>query len=152
MKDLVPWRSRSSGPLVSLRHEMNDLFQRFFGEALDGGEVAMEAWAPRVDMEESDKEIVIKADLPGVEPKDVEISIADNMLILKGEKKEEREIKKKNYHRTERFIGQFYRQIPLPPGADPEKVSASSSKGVITITVPKTMAAQPKKVAVQVKD
>lgn len=149
MKGITHWQPR---PLQTLRHEMNDLFQRFFGETLDGGEMAVEAWAPRVDMEETDKEIVVKADLPGVDPKDVEISIVDGMLVLKGEKKEERETKKKNYHRTERFIGQFYRQIPLPPGADPEKITASSTKGVVTITVPKTPAAQPKKIAVQSKD
>jgi len=149
MKALTPWQPR---PLLTLRHEMNDLFKRFFGEALDSGDLAVDAWAPSVDVEETDKEIVIKADLPGVEPKDVDISVVDNTLVLKGEKKEERETKKKNYHRTERFVGQFYRQVPLPPGADPDKISASSSKGVVTITVPKTAAAQPKKITVQSRD
>jgi HSP20 family protein len=113
------------------------------------GETGGPVWAPRVDVEEDEKQYVVKADLPGVSPKDVEIQVADNMLILRGQKKEEREEKKKDYHRVERFEGQFYREIALPRGIDADKIQAKSADGVLTITIPKKAEAQPKKIAVQ---
>ncbi len=75
--------------------------------------------------------------------------MANGVLSLKGEKKEEKEEKKKNYHRVERFVGSFYRAIPLPAGADADKVVATTTKGVITVTVPKKAEMQPKKIAVK---
>jgi HSP20 family protein len=151
MKSLIPW-SRSTGLLQPLRQEMDELFQRFFSLAPGNGSAALETWAPSVDVEESEKEIVVKADLPGVDPKDIDISIVDGSLVLKGEKKQEKEEKKKNYHRVERFYGQFFREIPLPAGADADKVVASSTKGVISVTIPKKPEAQPKKIAVKAQD
>ena len=153
MKSLIPWRRRIGGVFEPFRQELDELFERFFAEPIEGsgGEV-MRAWAPRVDVEETDKEIVVKADLPGVDPKDVDISVTEGALVIKGEKKEKREEKGKNYQRTERFIGQFYREVPLPPGTDPEKITATSSKGVITVTIAKAPQAQAKKVAVQARD
>jgi HSP20 family protein len=137
--------------MEDLREEFGELVQRFFGEPLvgNGGKVS---WAPRVDIAETDKEIVVKADLPGVEAKDVEVSVMGGAVILRGERKEEREEKKKNYHRTERFVGQFYREIPLPSGADPDKIVASSTKGVVTVTIPKKPEVQPKKITVTPKE
>jgi HSP20 family protein len=151
MRTLIPWRRTNRLFMEPFREEVNELFQRFFGAPAEEGAV-VQAWSPRVDVEETEKEIVVKADLPGVDPKDVEITVADGALVLKGEKKEEKEEKKKNYHRVERFVGQFYRELALPPGADAEKISASSAKGVITVTIPKTAAAQPKKVTVKAQD
>lgn len=140
------------GMAEPFRQEMETLFERFFGDGNGNGNgQAMKAWAPRVDVEETDKEILVKADLPGIDPKAVEISIENGILTVRGERKEEKEERKKNYHRTERFAGSFYRAIPLPPGADAEKVTATSSNGVVTVTVPKTAAAQPKKIAVTPK-
>jgi HSP20 family protein len=129
---------------------MDQALQRFFGEPSDGpGQGATSVWAPRVDIEEDDKQYVVRADLPGVDPKNVDISVAENTLILRGEKTEEREEKKKNYHRTERFVGQFYREIPLPQGIDADKIQAAGANGVVTVTIPKAPAAQPKKITVQ---
>jgi HSP20 family protein len=146
MKALIPWR-RATDVMGSFRTEMDDLFSRFFGTepmvALAG-----KAWAPRVDVSETEKEFVVRADLPGVDPKDVEVTVADGALILKGERKEEREEKAKNFHKIERFVGEFYREVPLPVGADPDKVAATTAKGVVTITVPKKAGALPKKVPV----
>jgi HSP20 family protein len=150
MKSLIPWR-RTTGLLEPFRLEMEDLFERFFGLE-EGGNGSAKAWAPRVDVEETDKEILVKADLPGVDPKDVDIAVAEGALVLKGEKKEVKEEKKKNYHRVERFAGQFYREIPLPAGTDAEKISAASAKGVITVTIPKKPEAQPKKIAVKAQE
>ena len=111
----------------------------------------MKAWAPRVDVEETEKEILVKADLTGVDPKAIEISIESGMLTIRGEKREEKEEREKNYHRVERFSGSFYRAIPLPEGSDPEKVTASSTHGVVTITVPKKAGPSPKKIPVTAK-
>jgi HSP20 family protein len=135
------------------RKEMESLFSRFFGEENGNGPLmaAAQSWAPRVDVEETEKEIQVKADLPGVDPKAVEISVQDNVLTVRGEKKEEKEEKKKNYHRVERFAGSFYRAIPLPPGADAEKMGATSANGVVTITIPKKPEAQPRKITVTPK-
>jgi len=131
---------------------MESVFERFFGEPLEETGKVIKAFAPRVDIEETDKEIVVKADLPGVEAKDVEISVSDGVLTMKGEKKEEREEKKKNYHCVERYVGKFYREIALPPSADPDKIAATTNKGVITVTIPKKPEAQPKKINVKVQD
>jgi len=131
---------------------MEDLFQRFVVPLDETVFEAAQTWTPRVDVEETDKEIVVKVDLPGVEAKDVEVCVIDGLLVLKGEKKEEREEKGKNYHRTERFVGQFYREVPLPPGVDPEKIVATSSKGVVMVTVPKKPEVMPKKIAVKVAE
>lgn len=123
---------------------------RFFGEENGNGQ-AMKTWSPQVDVEETEKEILVKADLPGVDPRAIEISVENGMLTVRGEKKEEKEEKKKNYHRVERFTGTFYRQIAMPSGADADKVTATSVNGVITITIPKKPEAQPKRITVTPK-
>jgi len=149
MRSLIPWRSNETF-MDQVRGEMDDLFTRFFGvpaEAPVNGPAAL--WAPRVDISETDKAFLVKADLPGVEPKDVEVSVRDGVLTLKGEKREQREEKQKNFHRTERFFGQFFRSIPLPAGADEENVQATTAKGVLTVSIPKMPEAQPKKIAVK---
>jgi len=138
--------------LEALRQEMDQMFHRFGGELTPKagpGEFAI--WAPNVDVEETEKEIVVRADLPGVEPKDVEVTVENDTLIVRGEKKEEYEDKKKNFHRMERFIGRFYREIPLPTGTEPEKVQATSAKGVLEIHIPKGEAYRPRKVPVIAK-
>lgn len=147
MRSLIPWRSSVFG---NFRDEMDNLFERFFGRPLveTSGETAT-VWQPRCDVEETEKEILVKTDLPGVEPKDVDISIRDNILTIRGEKKEEKEEKKKGYQRVERFTGQFYRELSLPAEADAEKISASSANGVVTVTIPKRPGAQAKKIAVK---
>jgi HSP20 family protein len=104
-----------------------------------------------MDVEETEKEFLVKADLPGVDPKDVDIRVVDNVLTVRGGKEEKKEERKKSYHRMERFSGQFYRAVTLPAGTDPEKVNATSANGVITITIPKRPEAQPKKIVIQPK-
>ncbi|HJZ55070.1 MAG TPA: Hsp20/alpha crystallin family protein [Gemmataceae bacterium] len=143
---MTPWHP-TLGLLEPFRKEMEDMMERFFGGEA-GNRLAARTWAPRVDVEETDKEILVKADLPGVDPKAVEVSIENGVLTVRGEKKEER---KKNFHRVERFTGFFHRAVPLPPGIDAERVTASSSNGVVTVTIPKKAEAQPKKIAVTPK-
>ena len=144
-------RRRGFGLLEPFRQEVEELFEKFFGEE-GGNGTAARAWAPRVDVKETDKEVLVKADLPGVDAKDIEVTVVDGVLTLRGEKREETEEKRENYYRSERFVGRFYREIPLPPGADADKVSAASAKGVVTVTVPKKPEAQPRKIAVKPQD
>jgi HSP20 family protein len=150
MTTLLPWR-RTSAVANPFRFEMDDLLNRFFGAPTNGDEIKT-TWSPCVDVEETDKELFVKADLPGVDAKDVEISVADGLLILKGEKTETKEEKKKNYHRVERFVGQFYRAVPLPAAADANNITAAMAKGVMTVTVPKKADAQVKKITVKAAD
>ena len=145
---LTPYR-RGINMFDSFRREMEDLFERFVADGPQAGPIA--AWAPRVDVEENEKEFVVKADLPGVDPRDVDIQVVDNVLTLRGGKEEKKEEKRKNYHRIERFSGQFYRAIGLPTGADADKVMATTANGTVTVTIPKKPEAQPKKIAVQPK-
>jgi HSP20 family protein len=151
MKSLIPWRQRNGGFVEPFRQEMEQVFERFFGAPFEDIVPAFKIYMPRVDIEEADKEIVVKADLPGVEAKDLDICVVEGSLILKGERKQEREEKKKNYHSVERYVGKFYRELPLPVGVDPEKIVATCANGVITVTIPKKPEAQPKKIAVKVQ-
>ncbi|MBI3410338.1 MAG: Hsp20/alpha crystallin family protein [Planctomycetes bacterium] len=153
MKSLITWRRRNGEGIDLFRNGMREFFDRFFATPWEGPtEESLVSWTPRIDVSETDKELQVKADLPGVDPKDVEVTVRDGSLIFRGEKKEEREEKKKDYHCVERFEGSFYREIPLPTGADPEKITATSTKGVFTVTIPKTPQALPKKIAVKAQD
>jgi HSP20 family protein len=148
MRSLIPFRS-SNQFLDQMHNEMDEMIQRFFGAPAEAKTNGMSVWAPNIDISETDKAFIVKADLPGVDPKDVEVSVREGVMTLRGEKREQREEKHKNYHRTERFVGQFYRSIPLPAGVDEESVAATSGIGVVTVTIPKKPEAQPKKIAVK---
>ena len=100
---------------------------------------------PRMDIAETDKEIEISAELPGLDEKDVQVNVADNVLTIKGEKEE----KDKNYHMVERSYGSFYRALNLPAGVNADAIKASLANGVLKVTVPKPAAAQAKKVEVK---
>jgi HSP20 family protein len=97
---------------------------------------------PAIDMSEDEKAYEISAELPGMEPKDIDVSMAGDMLVLKGEKRQEKEEKDRNYHFSERAYGSFQRSFELPASVDRDKISADFSKGVLTITLPKTANAQ----------
>jgi HSP20 family protein len=125
-------------PFTSLRRDMERLFEDFSRDFSWGPPTtAGTAVAPRIDVSETDSEIKIEAEMPGVEEKDVEVVLSNGRLTIKGEKKQEKEEKKKDYHVVERAYGSFARSIGLPFTADPEKVKASFTKGVLTVTVPK---------------
>ena len=152
MNTLIPRRRRGPDLMDPFRQEMDDLFLRFFEPRDGNGQTGVQTLAPRVDVKETDKEIVVKADLPGFDAKDVDVSVVDDTLILRGEKKEEKKEDKKGYKLVERFEGQFYREIPLPPGTDPDKIVASCSKGVVTVTIARKPELQPRKVPVISQD
>lgn len=129
-------------PLFSLQREMNRMFEHFFRgtDLWPFGQAQLEipTFDPGVDVIEGDKEIRVKAELPGMEEKDVHVSLAQNTLTIKGEKKEETEDKGKNYYQMERHWGSFYRSIPLPAGVDATQADAAFKKGILTVRLPKT--------------
>jgi HSP20 family protein len=151
LKNLVPWHrgevGRRSDPFMSLQKEMNNLFENFFTREEPmwpkGG------FLPDVDLTETDKEVRISADVPGVEEKDLDVSLRDDTLIIKGEKKEEKEEKSGGRYYAERSYGAFERRIALPCEVEPDKVKADYKKGVLSITLQKSAKAPAaKKIAV----
>ena len=115
----------------------------------DEANVATASWAPSVDITENDDAFNILADIPGVDPKDIEISMDNGVLSIKGERKSETVEEKENYRRVERHSGQFYRRFTLPDSADAEKIEAKSEHGVITITIPKQEVAVSRRIEVK---
>ena len=108
-------------------------------------------WTPACDVFEDDNEVVIRAALAGVEPKDVEIRVENGVLTMKGERKIEKEEQKENYHRVEMAYGSFTRTFALPTAVDPEKVHAESKQGVLSIHLPKKSEAKPRSIQVKVQ-
>lgn len=127
---------------------LQDEMSRLFDERLVGSPESM-GWTPACDVFEDGDEVVIRAALAGVSPKDVDIRFENGVLTLKGERKMEREERKDNYHRVEMSYGSFTRSFALPATVDPEKIRAESKDGVLSIHLPKKAEAKPK--AIQVK-
>ena len=110
----------------------------------------MGAWAPAVDIYEKASDVVLKAELPGVDPKDVDIRIENNVLTLKGERKLEGDVKRESYHRVERSYGSFTRSFTLPSTVDTSSVKADYKDGVLRITLPKREEAKPKQIQIHI--
>lgn len=146
MFDLIPWRER--GELSSLRREIDSLFDRFF-EGWPFRTSGIRQWVPSVDVSETAQEVIVQAELPGVDPKEIDISVQGNLLTLKGERKQEKEEQGTNYHRIERSFGAFSRTLQLPAEVNVDKVNAVYKNGVLKITLPKTEAAAAKKIEVK---
>ena len=115
----------------------------------DDASVATANWAPSVDISEDDKGFTLLADVPGVNPKDIEISMEKGVLTIKGERHSENTQEAENYRRVERQSGQFYRRFTLPDSADADKIEAKSEHGVLTITIPKQEVAISRKIEVK---
>jgi HSP20 family protein len=136
--------------LRSMQEQMNRLLNVSWNHDLTGEDIREGLWQPSVDIYETEDSIVIKAELPDVDQKDIEVRIEDNTLTLKGERKHEGEVKKENYHRIERYFGSFQRSFSLPTNIYQDNVSASCDKGVLTITLPKKEDTKPKQIKVEV--
>jgi HSP20 family protein len=155
MKYLIPWSWRNQSlpvrrvevpslwPWNRTLEGMVDSFWENFGLSPHGTrERQLGNFSPRLDVEENEKEYLISAELPGMDEKDIDLSIDNNMLTVKGDKKEEKEGKQGDYHLVERHYGSFSRSFELPEGIDAEKVEAHFKKGVLRISLPKTPQAQ----------
>lgn len=132
------------GLLLSLRRDMDRLFDRFAREysPLPVARERLSAIVPAVDVKESDKEITVSAELPGMDEKDVDVSVSRGVLTIRGEKKEEKEEKDRNYYRMERSFGSFHRTLALPEGLEIDRAEADFKKGVLTVRIPRSKEAQ----------
>lgn len=146
-KELVRWEPFRE--VSRLRREMDRVFEDFFGPRRWGLIPRGGEWTPVMDVAETADQIVVKAEVPGIEPKEINISLSGDVLTVKGEKKSEHEEKKENYHLVERSYGFFSRTVTLPAAVDAEKIEAKYEKGVLTVTCPKKEGVKPK--AIEIK-
>ena len=146
---MLPTLFRNRGSLYAPHFE--DIVERFFNDSLRTRETAETSWAPRVEVRETEKEIYIDAELPGIDKKDVKVEVRDNTLTISGERTNERQVEDGNYYRSERHYGSFARTFNLGDQVDTAKIEAAYSNGVLTLTLPKTEKALPKEIAVEIK-
>lgn len=137
--------ARRANPFAVLQSEIDRVFDNFIPWR---GSFEPMAFTPSMEVTETDKAIEITTELPGLDEKDIDISIANDILTIRGEKKAEKEEKKKNYRLIERSYGAFERSLALPPGISADAIKASMSKGVLKLVLPKPAAAQAQKVKI----
>jgi len=160
--NLIPWRRKreseaeheqSETSLARLRHDMDSLFDRFFRDPWSWGELDRPVSGlmsmPRTDLADSENEVTVTMELPGVDPKDVNIDMTGDLLTIRGEKKEEKKEKKSNYHYVERQHGSFQRTVRLPSTVDAGKVDATFKNGVLSVRIAKHPEAKPKRITVR---
>jgi HSP20 family protein len=148
MFDLVPWEKTKT--LSKLKKEMDDLWGRFFGESSFPG-FGDPVWGPPLDVKETKENIVVTAEIPGLSPTDVEVTISGDLLNIKGEKKHEKEEKEESYHLIERRYGAFSRSIRLTSEVDAKNVKASQKDGILTVTLPKSEKAKEKQIKINIE-
>jgi HSP20 family protein len=134
--------------LVTLREKMNRLFEDAVTSRGEQKDLVASSWAPAVDIYEDETHLVLTAEVPGINEKDIEIKLEDNTLSIHGERKMEKETKEENYHRIERAYGSFYRSFTLPNYIDKEKIRAEHENGVLKIIMPKREELKPRKVRI----
>jgi len=136
------------GGLSGLQEQVNRLFESTFPRRSDNS--ALTTWAPAVDIYETENELVVKADLPDVSEKDLDVRVENNMLSIRGERKFEKKVEEENYLRVERTYGAFSRSFSLPNTISTEAIKADYKNGVLTVTLPKRAESKPKQVKVNV--
>ncbi len=138
--------------LTTMQREINRLFDNLFrGDMQDDGSYGASVWAPAVDIAEQDNQYVMKAEMPGISKDDVKITIESNILTIRGEKKQEKDVKQEHYQRIERSYGSFQRSFTLPGMVKNDNIEAVYNDGVLTITLPKAEEARSKHIEVKVK-
>ncbi len=153
IRDLIPWnrKGEAANPLATLQREMNRVFDDYW-RRFDGMPMPEFGWTgPRADVRETEGAVEVSVELPGMDEKDVELTVANDVLTIKGEKKAETEQRDKNWYVSERSYGSFLRSIPLPAGVEGDKAEAVFKKGVLTVTVPKSPEAQARVKRIEVK-
>ncbi len=134
--------------MVTLREKMNRMFEDAFTGKGEDKDLVTSSWAPAVDIYETESEIVMTAEIPGIDEKDIEIKIEDNTLTLRGERKFSKETKEENYHRLERSYGAFYRAFTLPNSVDTDNIHAEHENGILRVTMPKKQELKPRTVKI----
>jgi HSP20 family protein len=145
LETLKPYRKPGS-----IRNEIDNLLHEFFGGPIHTGPLAGE-WLPPADVSETEDSVFIKAELPGIEEKDIDLNICGNVLTIRGEKKHVKEDKTENHYLGDRYYGSFRRTFQLPADIDPDKAGASFDQGVLKISVPKVEEGKAKKIEINVK-
>ncbi len=133
--------------LDQFQHELNRM-HGYQDKAEDNGDVVTSDWAPAVDIKEEDNQYLLVADIPGVDPKDIDVHMENGMLSIKGERNAEIKTEQDGYKRIERKHGVFYRRFNMPEGVNPDGIEASCEHGVLTVSIPKQEAAKPRKITV----
>jgi HSP20 family protein len=146
MRILTRWEP--SRGLTTLQDQMNRLFSDTFNRTDE--EASLSAWAPSVDIYETEHELVVKADLPEVDTKDLDIRVENNILTIRGERKFEKKVNEENYLRVERSYGSFARSFTLANTVNAEAIKADYQNGVLTLSIPKREEAKPKQIKVNV--
>jgi len=145
--ELTRWNPRRE--LFGLHNRFNRMFDNFFSPTVKGDEaLSVWGWNPVVDIYENEENIVITAELPGVDKKDMTVDVKGRVLTLKGERSTDNEVKEDNYYRQERCYGKFERCFTLPVEIDPEKIKADYKDGVLKIDIPKAEESKPKQVSI----
>jgi HSP20 family protein len=147
--ELAPWRPFRE--LEKMRREMDRLWDSFFEERPRRRGEEIGEWLPSLDVSETKGDLVVKAEIPGIDPKDIDISLTNDLLTIKGEKKQEKEEKEENYHLIERSYGSFTRSIRLPKEVQSDKINASYKNGLLKITFPKSEEAKKKEIKIKVE-
>ncbi|MBV7331634.1 Hsp20/alpha crystallin family protein [Chloroflexi bacterium TSY] len=135
--------------MATLRNSLDRFFDEPFFESHRLWPWRLDEFTPAVDVSEEENAYVVKASVPGVNPDDVEVTISDNVLMIKGESKEEKEVDEKNYHLRERRFGSFSRSLTLPMAVEADKVEATHDNGVLHLRLPKSEEVKPKKIAIK---
>jgi HSP20 family protein len=153
---IMPWSRRDAATdgLARLREEMDRSLERFFSEPMglawpEPKSLRSDGWLPAIDVSENANEVTIKAELPGIAAKDLDITLSGRMLSISGQKREKSEQKDENFYHCERRFGSFRRVIELPEGIDPEKVTAEAENGVVTIHVARKPGAKPRPIEIK---
>ena len=141
---------RPMGNLFSLHNEMGQIFGDLFASQEDETDISETSWMPTVDIAETENGFEIRAELPGVSENDVNVSVTDNLLTIKGEKQQEEETEDKNYHRVERRYGSFQRSFTLPRHIEIDAIKAEFKDGVLTLGIPKMEAAKPTEIPIKI--
>ncbi|WP_099826247.1 Hsp20/alpha crystallin family protein [Oceaniglobus indicus] len=155
--DLIPWardrnrvserRGNDDNPLISLQRDLNSVFEDFWGRFDNPFAGSLTAGGPHTDVSETDAAMLVSVDLPGLDDKDIEVNVTDDMLTIRGERAEKTD--KDGFSAQSRRS--FHRMIPVPPGVDPEKAEAEFKRGVLTVTLPKTEEAKARVKRIDVK-
>lgn len=137
--------------MLNIQREINRMFDSLFrGGTQESTDLLTSSWSPSLDIAENDNAYIVKVELPGVNKDDVKITMQENVLTIRGEKKREKESKESNFHRSERSYGAFQRSFSLPSSVKSEKIEAAYNDGILTVTLPKAESAKPKQIEVKV--